>query len=87
MTDEKVSFLRKSNNLKNISENRLFQIILVFIVGYLIASNSKPRSDFDACFDTGVKVFIENSSDSKLSKIELEKKAREASMNFCGRQK
>tara|TARA_B100000767_G_C19539127_1_gene439959 strand:- start:289 stop:558 length:270 start_codon:yes stop_codon:yes gene_type:complete len=80
---EKTSFLRKTSSIRKLSENRIIQVICACIVVYLVMANLKPRSDFDACFELGQEVWLENNKSSKLSKADLEKTARQIAITFC----
>jgi len=84
---EKTSFLRKTSSIRNLSENRMIQVMCACIVGYLVMANLKPRSDFDACFELGQEVCLERNKSSKLSKPELEKSARQVAITFCGQKR
>ena len=81
--EEDVSHLKKASYPRGISESKLSQVILVLIVGYLVGSMSKPKTEFEACFDTGVMVYKELAVDSDKSANKIEREAIERAFSFC----
>ena len=84
--EKDVSHLQKASYSRKISESKLSQMILVLIVGYLLGSISKPKTEFEACFDTGVMVYKELAVDSEKSEKQTNNDAIDRAFTLCDAQ-